>query len=36
MPTIKSAATTAAVVLFTLFVASRFAPATIKKQLGLS
>jgi len=36
MPSTKTALTTAAIVLVTLFVASRFAPVNIKKQIGLA
>ena len=36
LPSFKTAATTAAIVLVTLFIVSRFAPPTVKKQIGLS
>jgi hypothetical protein len=35
MPSIKTFAVTAAIVLVVMFAAARFAPASVKKQIGM-
>ena len=36
MPSLKTAAITAAILLVTLFLIAKFAPATLKSDLGLA